>query len=180
MKTTDYNTFSSYDNAFSKDVSVSGTITNTEIGDYCLINQTLSDTYNTGYMLSIQVDDVFYGIVEKSDGNHYIFKIVEDVMTETLITIPNFDKNKYLYYNGNNLLITCRVDEGVNGIKNKIYGVPLDLGSFTEMFSVDADSGQSVLNLPENLDIVDGEYAIPLSISSNDFSVYLTSDKFIL
>lgn len=182
LVTYDFNTYYNYEETFSKNVVSTSEITNAEISSNFLINGDFSTVTDTsGYMMTIQVDDVFYGVCEKEGtSDHYIFKVENKVLTETLVTIPNFDRNKYLYYNGNNILITCRVDEGGGVIKNKIYGSPLDLSSFTEVFSVDADSGQPILNLPENLDTVIGEYAIPISITGNDLDIYLTSDKFFV
>lgn len=185
--TDDFINFSNPTDTFSKDVTVSR-ITDTEADDNYTINGSLADDMqNLGHMNCIQINDVFYGITVKAGTTDlYIFKIENNVLTITLVNITNIFFNffnPFLYYNGQNIIISCYVNDGGNARK-ELWATPLDLSSFTQKFVFDMGTnfGDKAILLPDNFDKVNGEYlAFLVGDSVLDTGTFLrTSDKFYI
>lgn len=186
--TTDFQTFSNYQGTASKNVVSVAPFTNAEIdANYMINGSSGSDTDDLGFMSCIQVNDVFYGIAIKSGTtNHYIFKIDGNTMTETLINIPNMTRGNglhevYLYYNGNNILISCLIDDTVTQTK-EIWASPLDLTSFVQKYVYEGSAYGEPITMTENIDEVIGEHMIHIDMNYglNQPIFYLTTDKFYI
>lgn len=187
LKTTDNITFSNATETASKNVVSVAPFTNAEIdADYMINGSSASDTADLGYMTCICVDDVFYGCAIKSGTtDHYIFKIDGTTVTDTLIDIDDLTRGNgvheiYMYYNGNNILISCIVDDTVT-IRKEIWATPLDLSSFTLKYSYEVSTSvDEPIAMSENIDQVIGEHMMHLKISGTSAFFYLTTDKFFI
>lgn len=184
LKTTDYITYSNYSGSFSKDTT-SSEITNTELFADCMILGSSDRSVNRNMMNCIQVADVFYGMTKRvSDDEWVIIKVDNGVLTETVVDIPNISVlgiiNPFLYYNGNNILISLATNDTIIYSK-ELWSTPMDLSEFTQkLVNSDISVGNATpFNLPENLDQVSGEYALVYQIVGSDgVRLYITQDKF--
>lgn len=187
LKTTDNATFYNADETASKNVVPTNYLTNAEIdADYMINGTSGADTANLGFMTCICVDDVLYGwYIKSGTSDYYMYKLDGTTATETLIDIPGIyfntanDHNMYLYYNGENIVISCR--RLVDGqYTNELWATPMDLSSFSKRYVYDIPHNSvALLKLPENLDQITSEYAI---LTFAYLKVYLTRtiDKFYI
>lgn len=184
----DFQNYNNYDNSYSNDLAVDK-ISNSEIDTYYTINGSQGDlTQDLGYMTAVKVDDVLYAYAIKSGTTDaYIFKIDFNIANPTVesvqINIPNLTRGNglhevYLYYNGANILLSCLTDDGVQA-KKEICSTPMDLSSFSQQYTYNvSNSSQEPIVLPENLDVVTGEYLMHLISVTDQAYFYLTKDKF--
>lgn len=181
--TTDFETFSNIDDTFSKDITVDGELTMAEIEADFLVNGTITDDEVYLEIASIiQINDtIFFSQTKAGTTDKYIFKIEDGVVTSELINISNLDqiyRNPILYYNGLNILISVLCDD--SGTKTKeLWKVDLDLTDFAQQYVLSDFNDYNYMFLPDNLDQVNGEYAMFIDQDTNEVTLLLTDNKWM-
>lgn len=184
--TDDFETYSNYDETYSKDVVTVSAITSAEAVNFELNGVHSDQSQDYRFMNCIQVDDVFYGTqIKAGTTDYYVFKVSNGVLSSVLLDIPNIMTNiemqAFLFYNGNNLIVTANTDQG-GGVTNKeIWTCPMDLSEFTQKL-VFEDVGYfgEAIKFPENMDEINGEYGFVVDITGGaTFTFHKTTDRFI-
>jgi hypothetical protein len=187
LVTTDFITYSNYQGTASKNVVSVAPLTNAEMSaDYAINGSSADYTADLGFNPCIQVNDVLYGTYLKyGTSDRYLFKIDGTTFTEVLMNIPNITRGNglhevYLFYNGNNILISCITDDA-GTVTKELWATPMDLSTFVQKYTIEIDVvTREPISMPENLDQVDGEYAMYVKDGVNEGYLYLTNDKFFI
>lgn len=183
--TEDFQNFTNYNGTFSKDISVAR-ITNTETEDHFTINGTqLDDSQDLGIGSAVQINDVLYfiAIKEGTTNDFHIFKCDGTTVESVFVNIPNITKGNglhmvYLFYNGVNLVLSCIIDDGVTRTM-ELWAIPLDLTTFTQKFVYESPVTNGPISLPENLNMVTGEFLIFIkALTGSTALFYRGNDKF--
>lgn len=186
FKTTDFITYSNFNDSFSKNVVVDGAISVSDISANFMINGSFDeDLEDYGFFNSIMVNDVIYGVtIKESTTDYYIFKIENGELETVLLNVPNIDKQffaPFLYFNGLNLIISVRTDDGVFEQKKELWGISTDLLTQTKVYEfTDFSNFGRPIYLPDNLDQVNGEYAMCVDSGSGEAIFVYTSNKFFI
>lgn len=180
----DYDNWHNYADTFTKDISIEA-VTNAEFETNYVFNGTnATDTDDLSLLSAVQIDDVLY-VVAIKDGttDHYIWKLTGTTLTSTLVNISNLSRGNglhsmYLYYNGENLILSCKVDDGVT-ITVELWTMPMDLSSFTQRYTLEVPhDATTLIKLPENLDEVTGEFVSYVYSAASNAYLLLTTEKF--
>lgn len=182
-KTQDFETFYSLDEVFSKNIVSSGGLTRSEIETNLMVVG--SNTAQTTYVMPLQfivIDDVVYSRYYDNAASYFKFmKIATDGTITTydcdipnVSTTINFGYKIFIWYNGNNLVITTDKD---------IYVSDLNFSN-VQFYNQYAYSGETdavqVVSLPYNLDEVINNYLLGGTTTEGVFPYFITSDKFLL
>lgn len=184
-ETTDFITFSNYQGTFSKNVVLNGPLTMAEIdANYMINGNTANDLASYGFFNFIIVNDVLYGIgVKESTTEYYLYKIENGELETVLLNVPNIAIQFYtpfIYYNGLNLIISVRTDDTITQ-KKELWGVSTDLLIQTKVYEFTSvlSFGRPIY-LPDNLDQVNGEYAMCVDSAEGEAIFIKTSNKFFI
>lgn len=184
LKTTDYINYSNYDGSFTKDVTASR-ITSAELYANCLINGSEDRSVNQGLINCIVINDSFYAVYQDvNDDSWNMMQIKNGFRTD--ITIPFQDiyifgiHTPYLYYNGQNIVLSTVNFKGNDVYNKEIWSVTTTMDSFRQkLINEDIEGIAEPMKLPDNLDKVNGEYAIVWgNVSQSRVDLRLTTDKF--
>lgn len=184
VKTSDWDNFSNYQETYSNQVSVDGRIDLSDWETNCVFNgSTAEDETNLNPLTSIQVNDAAYVIYKDETSEVYqIGKFEGTSFTSTVLDIDYLDHTQFytpfMWYNGTNLVVSVMCDNA--GSKSKeLWGVSLALDTFTQKYVYANPTTYSrPILLPENLDEVNGQYAMVLDQATNEVTILLTVDKF--
>lgn len=191
--TSDFSTYYNAIGTYSKNVVSTSALTNAEIDTNYLINGSpAADTVNLHIMSGIQVDDTYYGLAIKSGTtDFYVFKAEDGTITDTLLDIPNLDEasmastnSPLMYYNGLNIVYSVLCDDAGTETK-ELWASDLGLTSFTQKYvRSNPTSSNAIIMLPDNLNEVNGEYAMfvdyDYTTSPQSVVLVLTINKFFI
>lgn len=176
-KTQDFVNYYSLDENFSKDIDISGEITQAELLSNCAIFQAASKTVVCSGLNGIILNDEYYGSFYDTDESKWKWVHIDSSGTQTETDIPlTLDAPtistplafNMMYYNGQNL---------VHKINENIYKSRLDFSDLELIDGVDFDERKII---PLNLDEVTGEYMMGGSLTEGDFYYNITSNKFLI
>jgi hypothetical protein len=179
--------FYNYNGTFTKDVSVSR-ITTTEMYDNYAVNGLLAN--NTEQLrgpTAVQINnDLYFVQMKAGTTTFYLFKLTDaGVLTDTILDIPNIDTSHtfispFLYYNGQDILITTNVDTA-GTITKEVWATDLDMTAFTQKHSYTSLYNPIRLLIPDNMHEVSGAYAFFKDVNYGTSTVYfsVTQDKFL-
>ena len=174
-KTQDFITYSNLTETFSKNVDVSGEITQAELLANFAITTPTDETKSSAGVNAIVLNDEIYNSYYNYISEEWYWQHIDSsgVITETLIDLilPSPVLGQFsllsMWYNGNNL---------VHSINNLLYISNLDFSSLEVITNIEL--GESKI-LPANLDKVDGDYMIGGSLTDNEYYYYTTNDIFL-
>ena len=180
-KTKDFETYYSLDESFSKNISLSGVITASEVeSNLTYIGSTSAESTYVGASLGCVVNDVVYNAYFDVLDYWKFYKIENGIKTEYPCLIPNLNTNSnFSYnirfkYNGNNLVLIG---------DRKIWSCNLDFSNLQIIYDYGNDSVSTIADatlLPNNLNLVYGDYIFGGNFDSlGEFPYYVTNDKFI-
>jgi hypothetical protein len=179
--TTDFETFSNIDGTFSKDITLDGELTMAEISANFLVHGSIANDEESFEIPSIiQINDtIFFSSGVTGTTDKHIFKIEDGVVTNELINIPDLNplyRNPILYYNGLDILISVLCDDSGTQTK-ELWKVDLDLTGFAQQYVLSDFNDYNYMFLPDNLDQVNGEYAMFIDQDTNEVKLLLTDNK---
>jgi hypothetical protein len=164
LVTSDFDTYYNIGLGFSKDVPATSAITYAELDtNYAFIGSDASQTTDISSCNMIQIDDEIFVSYRTGVGAFSIKKA--DIVTGTTSTVAlglslynatNGDNNVYMYYNGQNIVMTVKMsDETV-----RIYTIETDLTGLTYVRDIENAVDGNYIGMPANLDEVDDKYLI--------------------
>lgn len=170
--TSDFNEIENIGQTWSKDVGVSGAITDAELdSNFAIVGSDAVNTAGLGAVdtqgaNAIQINDDLYVVYRTDTNEHTIFKFTVGTATAVasyVIPHPIYQllggasNSSYLYYNGSNIVMTLCKDAA--GFDAGIYTINLDLTNFTFIRDLVVED-TLYIGMPSNLDQVTGEYLI--------------------
>lgn len=183
-KTQDFETFYSLDETYSKNISIDGVFTPSEIEtNLTYVGSTSDDRNYVGASWGCVINDEIYNAYYDSNISYWKFYKINalGVKTEFQCFIPNvqttvnFSYNFSFYYNENNLIIRTST--------RKFYTSDLSFNNQVEYFDITESSGEVLANAtipPYNFKDVSGKYLLGGATSSlGKFPYFITEDKFI-
>lgn len=184
--TDDWETYSNYAETFSKDVVNTATITMSEnTANYVFNGSTANDTTNLNPATAIQVNDTLYVIYKDDTTEIYqIGKVEDGVFTNEVLDIDNLDHTQFyspmMWWNGTNIVVSAICNNGGTMTK-ELWGVSTDFQTHTRKYTYsDAVATTRPILLPDNLDVINGQYMMVVDNDSNEATFVLTIDKFRL
>lgn len=184
-----FQVYTSPDGNFSKDVSINGALTVTEIENNFQVNGSFAtENENLIPPQGIMIDDVWYGAqIKQGTGLLYVYKLEGNTLTETALGIANLKHDNFLApfltYNGKDVLFSVICDNA-GTITKEIWAAPTDLSSFHQkyVFTPDPIYVYQPILLPNNLNKANGAYMMFLGYDyvTNEAIFGETEDKFFI